>query len=142
MEVTHPSSCVSALRQGTTLFSSQHRCGSRSYRRGPNSSSCESTVWSPTRSTTFSSSISVSFCLNASVSAKWNPVSRNRIGTPGRMPTAMWMTAVPSAWNDEAMPTRGSPESRRAQRKMSVGWLVSKRAFSSRTIGSERRVCN
>src|SRR6266487_362892 len=49
----------------------------------------------------FNPSISVRRSLNASVSAKWNPVSRNRTGMSGRNWTARCRRTVPSAFQAE-----------------------------------------
>ena len=75
----------------------------------------------------------MSCSLNARVSAKWKPVSRNRIGTSWRTLAAMSITTVSSAWKLEAIAISDSPESSMAQRMISCGVSVSNRAFSSAT---------
>src|SRR5437016_9781604 len=57
------------------------------------------------------------------------------------MREAMWIRAVPSVWNAEAIAIRSRPESRIAQRTISSGVLVSKRALRSLTTSSAIRVC-
>ena len=129
----HASSPRSASNIGCTLLRSQHVSGSRSYRRGPITSACRSTVYSPTRSITLSPSRSVSCSLNASVSANWKPVSRNRIGMSGRICVAMCITIVPSAWKAEAIAIRSRPERSSAQGTISRGCASSNRSFSARS---------
>jgi hypothetical protein len=140
-DVIHASSPRSASNIGRTLLISQHISGLLSNSRAPNSASCRSVVYSPTRSTTFNPSCSVSCCLKASVSANWNPVSRNRIGTSGLIRVAMWITTVPSVWNADAMAMCSRPLFSSAHARISLGCTCSRSTFKEAISSSERRVC-
>ena len=140
--VTHASRPRSASNIGCTLLRSQHRSGSRSYRRGPNASACASTVYSPTRSTTFRSEPLGQLLLE-----------RERLGelearSPGTGSGCPAGSASPCA--SRRSPRPGTPRRSRCARgrtpraptrTISRGCAASKPALQRASSSSESRVC-
>src|SRR6266516_1963093 len=63
------------------------------------------------------------------------------IGTSGRIWVAMWITAVPSTWNADAIATRSNPPSSSTQRTTSRGCACSNLRLSVASSPGGRRVC-